>query len=76
MKKSHIFVRLYYLKWAEIWDSNPCVTEPQSAVLTASPIPACLLNIFRIPNIHLKIKLFIHKFTHFTHISSDAYEKL
>lgn len=59
-----------------MWDSNPRVTEPQSAVLTASPIPACLLNNIRIPNFSLKIKLFAHIFCYFTHISSDAYEKL
>ena len=26
-------------KWGEWWDSNPRVTEPQSAVLTTSPHP-------------------------------------
>lgn len=25
--------------WGEIWESNPCIIEPQSTVLTTSPIP-------------------------------------
>ena len=28
-----------YLKWGGISGSNRCITEPQSAVLTTSPIP-------------------------------------
>ena len=28
-------------KWGEIRGSNPCITEPQSAVLTTSPISPC-----------------------------------
>ena len=27
------------LKWGEIRGSNPCMPEPQSGVLTTSPIP-------------------------------------
>ena len=30
-------------KWGEWWDSNPRVTEPQSAVLTTSPPPPHLV---------------------------------
>ena len=28
-----------YSIWGEMWESNPRITEPQSAVLTTSPIP-------------------------------------
>ena len=33
--------------WGEIWGSNPCIPEPQSGVLTTSPIPP-FLNYFSI----------------------------
>ena len=32
-------------KWGEMWGSNPRIPEPQSGVLTTSPIPP-LLKIF------------------------------
>ena len=31
--------KLVISKWGAIWGSNPCITEPQSAVLTTSPMP-------------------------------------
>ena len=34
------FLNLPY--WGEIWGSNPCIPEPQSGVLTTSPIPPSL----------------------------------
>mgnify|MGYP006920037666 CR=1 FL=1 len=31
----------YFIKWGEMWGSNPRIPEPQSGVLTTSPIPPC-----------------------------------
>lgn len=31
----------YLSQWGDMWGSNPRVPEPQSGVLTTSPIPPC-----------------------------------
>ena len=36
----HIKNVIIYL-WGEMWGSNPRMPEPQSGVLTTSPIPPC-----------------------------------
>ena len=44
-------------KWGEMWGSNPRVPEPQSGVLTTSPIPPYYNYIIN----NKKIKVFIKK---------------
>ena len=38
-KKETVFSFFFISQWGEIWGSNPCIPEPQSGVLTTSPIP-------------------------------------
>ena len=41
LKKKRTLYVLFISIWGEIRGSNPCITEPQSAVLTTSPISPC-----------------------------------
>ena len=38
--------RFIFQKWGGISDSNRCIMEPQSTVLTPSPIPPCERHIY------------------------------